>query len=610
MSRASLFCLLAWFSVGGGLGEQWRGSPILDRVVEEEIAAGTMPGAVVLVGQGDRILHHRAYGDRSILPSREPMRLDTIFDCASLTKVVVTAPSILMLIEDGRLRLDEKVTKYLPGFRGGDSPITVRQLLTHTSGLRPDLDLEPAWSGYETGIERAYREVPIAQPDQRFIYSDINFILLGEIVHQLSGMPLEEFARQRIFEPLGMRESMFRPPATLLDRIAPTEKLADGTLLWGVVHDPTSRYMGGVAGHAGLFATAADLARYCRMMLHRGRLGNLRLLSPLGVAAMTRAQTPPDLPARGLGWDINSPFASNRGDLFPLGSFGHTGYTGTSLWLDPSTDAYVVLMTNRVHPRVSTSVVSLRSRVASVVAAAVDPPAVARPQTSAPTEVAPEVLTGLDVLVRDRFAQLEGKRVGLITNPTGVDRRGRRGADLFLSATNLTLAALLTPEHGLEAKLDQEVIDDSMYKGVPVYSLYQGDRRRPTQQMLANLDAIVFDIQDIGARFYTYTTTMAYAMEEAAKAGVPFYVLDRPNPITGLHPEGPVLDPALRSFIGYFAMPVRHAMTAGELAQMYNGERNIGAELHVIEMEGWRRSMWFDETGLPWVNPPHQTSVR
>ncbi|MEZ5364530.1 MAG: serine hydrolase [Bryobacterales bacterium] len=272
-------------------------------------------------------------------------------------------------------------------------------------------------------MERAYREVPIAQPDQRFIYSDINFILLGEIVHQLSGMPLEEFARQRIFEPLGMRESMFRPPATLPDRIAPTEKLADGTLLWGVVHDPTSRYMGGVAGHAGLFATAADLARYCRMMLHRGRLGNLRLLSPLGVAAMTRAQTPPDLPARGLGWDIDSPFASNRGDLFPLGSFGHTGYTGTSLWLDPSTDAYVVLMTNRVHPRVHLGGQPAQPRRVGC-AAAVDPPAVARPQTSAPTEVAPEVLTGLDVLVRDRFAQLEGKRVGLITNPTGVDRRG------------------------------------------------------------------------------------------------------------------------------------------------------------------------------------------
>ena len=605
VNRALSCFLLLLLLAGGVRGGEWRGSPIVDRVIEEEIAAGVMPGAVLLVGQGDRILHHRAYGDRSLLPTREPMRLDTIFDCASLTKVVVTTPSILMLVEEGRLRLDERVTKYLPDFRAGDSPITVKQLLTHSSGLRPDVDLEPAWSGYETGIALAYREVPVANPAEKFIYSDINFILLGEIVHQLSGVPLEEFAGGRIFEPLGMRDSMFVPPATLLERIAPTEKLEDGTLLHGVVHDPTTRYMGGVAGHAGMFSTAADLAKYCRMILKGGRAGAERILSPLGVAAMTRAQSADGLPARGLGWDIDSPFASNRGDLFPPGSsFGHTGYTGTSLWLDPLTDSYVVLMTNRVHPRVATSVVSLRSRVASAVAAALEIPARAEQAPPPPeTPVSGEVLSGLDVLVRDGFAPLEGLRVGLITNRTGVDRRGRSSVDLFRTAPNVTLTAILTPEHGLEAELDPELLDDSSYVGVPVFSLYQGNRRRPTPEMLAGIDALVFDIQDIGARFYTYTTTMAYAMEEAAKAGKPFYVLDRPNPITGLNPEGPVLESGLRSFIGYFAMPVRHAMTAGELARMYNSENGIGAELHVIEMQGWSRSMWFDETGLPWVDP-------
>ena len=603
VSRASSCLFLLLLCSAGIRGGEWRGSPILDRVIEEEIAAGIMPGAVVLVGQGDRILHHRAYGDRSLLPSRAPMQLETIFDCASLTKVVVSTPSILMLVEEGRLRLDDAVTKYLPEFRGGDSPITVRQLLTHSSGLRPDVDLKPVWSGYQTGLALAYREVPVAQPAERFIYSDINFILLGEIVHQLSGKTLDDFARERIFEPLGMRDSMFQPPATLLERIAPTEKLEDGTLLHGVVHDPTTRYMGGVAGHAGLFSTAADLGRYCRMILNRGRAGSERVLSPLGVAAMTRVQSPDGLPERALGWDIDSPYASNRGDLFPLGSFGHTGYTGTSLWLDPSMDAYVVLMTNRVHPRVSTSVVSLRSRVASVVAAALDPPA-AESEDRPPAEAAPRhVLTGLDVLVRDGFAALDGKRIGLITNRTGVDRRGRSAVELFRSAPNITLGAIFSPEHGLEAQLDQSLIDHSSYAGIPVYSLYQGEQRRPTPEMLAGVDALVFDIQDIGARFYTYTTTMAYAMEEAAKAGKPFYVLDRPNPITGLNAEGPVLESGLRSFVGYFAMPVRHAMTAGELATMYNAENGLGAELHVIPMEGWRRSMWFDETGLPWINP-------
>ena len=601
MVRIWVFSCCLSASLNPSFAAEWRGSPILDSVIEESIAEGITPGAVLLVGQGDRILHHRAYGDRSVLPSRAPMHPDTIFDCASLTKVVVTTPAILMLIEEGRLRLGDRVTTYLPEFQGGDSPITVRDLLTHSSGLRPDLDLEPVWSGYETALLLAYHEVPIAKPGERFIYSDINFILLGEIVRKVSGMPLDKFAQERIFEPLGMRDSLFLPSVDLLERIAPTEKLPSGMLLHGMVHDPTTRYMGGVSGHAGMFSTAADLGRFCRMMLKRGRLDGARILSPLGVAAITRTQSPDGLPERGLGWDIDSPFASNRGDLFPPGSYGHTGYTGTSLWLDPSTNAYVVLMTNRVHPTVSTSVVSLRSRVASAAAAALDAPNVA--ESFEPSPAHGEVLTGLDVLVRDRFALLEGKRVGLITNSTGIDRRGRSGIDLFRAAPNVTLAAILAPEHGLEAELDQNVIGDSAQAGVPVYSLYKGDRRRPTAEMIAGLDALVFDIQDVGARFYTYTTTMAYAMEEAAKAGLPFYVLDRPNPITGLNPEGPVLEPDLQSFFGYFAMPVRHAMTAGELARLYNSENHIGADLHVVQMEGWRRSMWFDETGLPWVNP-------
>ena len=426
VSRCVVFLLLFWLGISPSLAASWRGSAILDRVVEDEIAKGVMPGAVLLVGQGDRILHHRAYGSRSILPRRTPMRLDTIFDCASLTKVVVTAPAVLMLVERGLVRLDDRVTRYLPEFRGGGR-ITVRHLLTHSSGLRPDLDLEPIWKGYETGVAKAFAENPVAKPGERFIYSDINYILLAEIVHRLSGKPIDRFAQDEIFEPLGMRESMFRPPATLLDRIAPTERLQDGLLLHGVVHDPTTRYMGGVAGHAGLFSTASDLSRYCRLILRRGRIGGKRLLSPLGVAAMTTAQQPKGLPSRGLGWDIDSPYASNRGDLFPRGgSFGHTGYTGTSLWIDPSTDAYVVLMTNRVHPNTKTSVVSLRSRVASAAAAALDAPGQATGERKAVAgpPPAPRVLTGLDVLARDSFAALDGMTIGLITNRTGIDRRG------------------------------------------------------------------------------------------------------------------------------------------------------------------------------------------
>ena len=608
--------LLVVFACALG-ADSWPGSPILDAVLEKPVADGTIPGGVLLVGQGDRILHHRAYGNRSLIPTKEPTRVDTIYDCASLTKVVVTAPAVMMLVEEGKVRLDDPVTSYLPDFRKGDSPITVRQLLTHYSGLRPDVDLEPEWAGYQTGIAKAYAEVPVAKPDEKFIYSDINYILLAELVRKVSGLRIDEFARQRILEPLGMRDASFSPAASFAGRIAPTERLPGGALLQGVVHDPTTRYMGGVAGHAGLFATAEDLSRYVRMVLRGGELEGVRLLSPLGVAAMTRPQSPHGKPARGLGWDIGSPYASPRGDLFGNASFGHTGFTGTSIWIDPPTNGYVILMTNRLHPQPGRgSIVSLRSRVASAAAAWL---ASSAPPQKTDSGLAPQpppapqsqpdlgvVLTGLDVLVAEDFQRLAGQKIGLVTNHTGIDRTGRTNVELLASTPRVELAAIFAPEHGFAGKLDQERIEDGIdgRSGAKIHSLYQGDRRRPTPEMLTGLDALVFDIQDIGARFYTYSTTLAYCLEEAAKAGLPVYVLDRPNPITGVRVGGPVLDADLKSFIGYLpGMPVQHGMTIGELALLFNQENKLAADVRVVEMRGWRREMWFDETGLPWVDP-------
>ncbi len=587
---------------------EWRGSANLDRIVEDAIKAHTIPGAVLLIGRGDVILHEAAYGSRRLIPNREPMNVDTIFDAASLTKVIVTAPAVMMLVEEGRIRLNDRVTTYLPEFAGGD--ITIRQLLTHTSGLRPDLDLEPAWSGYETGIAKALREKPTAEPGTRFIYSDINFILLAEIVHQVSGLPINEFAAQRIFEPLSMTDSTYLPGPALRTRIAPTEQLPDGTILDGVVHDPTTRFMGGVAGHAGLFTTARDLGRFAQAMLRGGERGGRRILSPLTVAQMTTRQSPPELPSRGLGWDIDSPYASPRGDLLPIGSYGHTGYTGCSVWIDPHTGLWIVIMTNRVHPTTRTSVVSLRSRIASAAAAALgdldfDGARQAIADRAVAIPAAPAVETGLDVLVAENFARLAGKRIGLITNHTGIDRLGRRNVDLLAAAADVQLVRIFSPEHGLTGNLDKEVIDDAVdpTTGTPIVSLYRPDQRRPKQEALVDLDALVFDIQDIGTRFYTYTTTMAYAIEGAAKAGIPIYILDRPNPITGTRVEGPMLDAEHRSFIGYLDLPVRHGMTLGELALFFNAKKQLNADVRVVKMRGWRRAMWFDETGLPWVNP-------
>jgi uncharacterized protein YbbC (DUF1343 family)/CubicO group peptidase (beta-lactamase class C family) len=604
--------------------ETFPGGSAADEQINQAVKDGTIPGAVLLIGHDGKIVYRKAYGERALLPTREPMTVDTIFDAASLTKVLATTPSIMKLFEQGQIRVDDPVTRYLPQFQDGHSPVTIRNLMTHFSGLRPDLDLKPAWSGYETGIHRALIDKPAYPPGVRFVYSDINFILLAEIVHRLSGKMLNDYAHDYVFEPLGMHETMFLPPAALRPRIAPTEiDPVTGQPLLGVVHDDTARYMGGVAGHAGVFTTADDLAKFAQMMLDRGEAHGVRLFSPATVEKFASPESPADQPIlRGLGWDIDSPYSSERGDLFPIGSYGHTGFTGTSLWIDPFSRTYVILLTNAVHPHRGKSVNSLRSRVATIAAASFG---IVAPGVSLTgynetimgqglhrvVEPRGQVLTGLDVVTQQHFAPLRGTRIGLITNQTGVDRNGKRNIDLMLAA-GVNVTALFSPEHGLFGSEDRPDIPNTKdpATGIPVFSLFQPSTRRITPEMLKGVDTLVFDIQDVGARFYTYSCTMLYSMEEAGKKHLPFFVLDRPNPITGVHVEGPMLDPDLESFTGCFEMPLRHGLTLGELAKMANGERKLGVDLHVIPMQGWNRGDWFDATGLPWIDPsPNMRSL-
>ena len=606
-------------------GVDLRKLDAIEPLVQEAIAGKKLPGAVVLIGRGDRVLYQKAIGSRALVPAVEAMSLDTVFDLASLTKVVATTTSAMLLIERGKLRLNDRVATFIPGFeRYGKGNITIRHLMTHVSGLRPDVDLGEAWTGSDTAIGLAVEEVPTSPPGQRFVYSDINFFLLGDIVRRVSGMPLDRFATQEIFDPLGMKDTMFLPPATLRPRIAPTESCmpfawpcqgGETQMLRGVVHDPTARRMGGVAGHAGLFSTAADLSIFCRMLLGGGVYHGTRVLAPLTVEKMTSPALGDDPNIRGLGWDIDSSYSSNRGELLPVGSFGHTGFTGTSLWIDPLTGMFVVFLSNRVHPDGKGDVTPLRARVATVAASAL----LAQPANAAtavwtgrdfgasgtlpPPAPRERVMTGLDVLRSQGFAPLDGKRVGLITNHTGLARDGATAIDLLHDAKNLELVALFGPEHGIRGVLDANVpAATDTRTGLPIHSLY-GDSRRPTAAMLEGLDALVIDLQDVGARFYTYMTTMAYAMEEAAKRKLPVFVLDRPNPIDGFQIEGPTLDKTQLSFIGYFPMPIRHGMTIGELAKLFNGENRIGADLTVVQVRNWKREDWFDDTGLTWVNP-------
>ena len=596
----------------------------LASVIEEAIRTGRCPGAVVLVGQQGRVVYRRAFGNRAVVPQQVRMTPDTIFDLASLTKVIATTTAVMQLVERGMISLEDPVADYWPEFKAhGKEDITVRELLTHYSGLRPDLDLKPEWSGYETALPMIVEETPVAVPGTRFIYSDINFETLGEIVRRVSGQPLEVFCAQNIFQPLGMKDTFFSPPPAVHDRVAPTQyQLGEtGKMLWGEVHDPTAYNMGGVAGHAGLFSTADDLAIFAQLLLNGGTYAGARVLSPLSVEKMTTPQAPPDaMILRGLGWDIDSPYASNRGELYPLGSYGHTGWTGTSIWIDPVSRTYVILLTNRVHPDGKGDVVGLRTRVASVVAAALGPASTeqilaSRRSLTGYFELMKshrirgvrngKVQTGIDVLVAENFAPLAGMRVGLITNHTGRDAQGRRTIDLLYRAPGVKLRAIFGPEHGFTGTADEGApvaSGQDPATHLPVYSLY-GKTTRPTDKMLAGLDALVFDIQDAGVRFYTYVTTLGYAMEAAAKKGIAVYVLDRPNPINGFSVEGPVLDKDLTSFVAYFPLPVRHGMTVGELAEMFNRENHLGVKLHIIKMRGWERTDWYDETGLPWVKP-------
>ncbi|HEV2201683.1 MAG TPA: exo-beta-N-acetylmuramidase NamZ domain-containing protein [Bryobacteraceae bacterium] len=593
----------------------------LDAAMQTAIRDGMIPGGVLVVGHQGRIVHRKAYGSRAVLPSREPMTLDTIFDIASLTKVVATTPAIMKLFEQGKIRLTDPVTAYLPEFRSGRSEITVRDLMTHFSGLRPDLDLEPVWSGYETGIHRALIDRPAGPPGTRFVYSDINFILLGEMVRRLSGQPLDEFTREHIFEPLGMHETMFRPSASLRARIAPTEvDTATRIPIRGVVHDPTARFMGGVAGHAGVFSTADDLAKYAELLLAGGDVNGVRIFSPLTIQRFSAPNSPPDQPIlRGLGWDIDSPYSAPRGELFPIGSYGHTGFTGTSMWLDPASHTYVILLTNSVHLGAGRSINPIRAKVATIAAGAVGRGRATADASSVPRApyetleaagvrrmAAPnhDVLTGLDVLEAGKFAPLQGKRLGLITNQTGLTRAGKRNIDAMREA-GVNVAVIFSPEHGIAGKEDRPDIADARdaSTGLVIRSLYANGRNRPTREMLRDIDALVFDIQDAGARFYTYSCTMLYALEEASRAKIPFFVLDRPNPVTGAHVEGPGLDANLESFTGCFSMPVRHGLTLGELATMANAERKWNADLHVVKMQNWQRGDWFDSTGLTWIDP-------
>lgn len=594
----------------------------IDDAISQAVTDARTPGAVFRIERNGAV-YQKAYGDRMIVPTREVMTEDTIFDAASLTKVIATTSAVMKLVEIGKLDVEAPLSRYLPEFTGaGKEAITLRQLLTHSSGLRAGLSPDGDWKGKDGAFQLACAEPLPAPPGKSYRYSDINFILLGLLVERVGGEPLDTFCNREVFQPLKMKDSGYRtldPGDTT--RIAPTTLMKDGKPLRGVVHDPTARRMGGVAGHAGLFTTAADLGRFARMMLNGGELDGVRVFKLETVKAMTSVQSPPGLPRRGLGWDIDSPYAGPRGEIFPIGSYGHTGWTGTRIWIDPFSKTSTIFLSNRNHPDENGGVIALQHELGTLAAKSVHDfdfskvpgallpdPANRRPAARRAPKDGP-VLNGIDVLKRDSFRQLRGRKIGLVTNHTGIDRDRNATIDLLHAAPEVKLVALFSPEHGIRGDQDHEKIGDGTdgKTGLPVYSLY-GERRTPSADQLTGIDTLVFDIQDIGCRFYTYISTMANCLEAAGQAKIRFVVLDRVNPIGPLV-EGPVLA-GERSFVAAHEIPLRHGMTVGELARLINAERKFGTDLGVIRCEGGSPLRWFDATGLPWRDPsPNMRSL-
>lgn len=554
------------------------------------VARGEIPGGVFWM-ERDGKHWENVYGSRAIVPVREPMSEDTIFDAASLTKVMATTPCVMLLIQDGKIALEEPASKYIPEFTGdGKEKITIRQLMTHVSGLMPDITTGFAWQGYEEGIRRVVAEPIKGPPDKAFVYSDINFILLGEIVRRVSGEPINEVALHRVYQPLKMTDTRYLPDLADVKRIAPTEVKPTGVLR-GVVHDPTARCMDGVAGHAGLFTTAADTARYCRMILNHGKAEDgTVILKPETVALMTAVRLLPDGSRRTLGLDAATRFSGTRGAHFGPLSFGHTGWTGTCFWIDPEADSFYVLLTNRNHPTENGSVGLLRYDVSGLSAEAMG--------------VVKPVQSGADVVAARGLKEIEGQRIGLITNQTGLTSDGGSTRKALEKSPGAKVTTLFSPEHGIAGKLDHENIADSRdpESGLPVFSLYNKERR-PSPESLKDIDVLVFDIQDIGCRFYTYISTMLNCMESAAAAGIPFVVLDRVNPIDGDDLEGPLPIDVKNPFVACHSIPVRHGMTAGELAKLFAAERVKNVNLTVVPVEGWQRRFFFTQTLAPWQNP-------
>ncbi len=566
----------------------------VDAVLEGFVEQGAFPGGVLAVGYKGTLAYLKPFGRLSYDEGAPEVTAATIYDLASLTKVVATTAMAMILVDEGALDLDKPVVDYLPLFVGpGKEKVTVRQLLTHSSGMVAYGDLYNEISGKKAYLERILAMDLEYEPGTRSVYSDYGMILLGEILERVAGLPMGAFLEERVYGPLGMTDTGFLPADALRERIAPTEDDPwRGYRVRGEVHDENAHAMGGVAPHAGLFSTATDLARFLQMILNGGVFEHQRIVSRQIVEEWTRRAGVPDSD-RATGWDTKSAEKSSAGNYFSPNSFGHLGYTGTSMWVDPERRLFVILLTNRVHPtRENNLIRQARPAVADAVIKALD---------------APLVEVGLERIDSGELESLEGKRLGLVVHAASVTADGRHAIDV-LQERGLDVVRLFSPEHGLRGRAAAgEPVDSGVdpVSRLPVVSLY-GDQRRPTPEALADLDVLVFDLQGAGVRFYTYISTLIHCLEAAADAGLELVVLDRPNPLGGERVEGPLSAPrdvVPATFVNLAPGPLVHGLTLGEMARFVNSQLQQPARLTVVPMIGWNRKMVWADTGRDWVPP-------
>ena len=542
------------------------------------------PGAVAYVGDRERVLFHEASGRRQSVGASRPAEKDTVYDLASLTKVVATTTAIMLLRDDGLLDLDQPVSEILPIPAFG--AFTIRHCLTHTAGLTAGLPYYRDCVSLNEMLQRYAERTPEWEPGTRRRYSDVGFMILGMAAQLAARDSLDAFCAKRIFGPLGMARTGFRPPAEWAGKCAATEQCKwRGRMIAGSVHDENAAAVGGVAGHAGLFSTADDLARFCRGLLTG------KILPKGTLDEMTRPGQSPVYAWQGLGWQLDPWACGVNGFLPARAAMGHSGWTGTSLWLDRDTGVFAILLGNTCHPsRDARNNRAFRRTFHAAVG-----------ETIYPRQS--NTHTGLDRLMWEGFDSVRGKRVAVLTNHASIDQLGRHVLDVLALEPSVRMCIVYGPEHGLRGTAEAGEHVASEREEAPIVSLY-GKRKYPSSEELAGIDLFIVDLQDVGSRYYTYTATMRDCLRACAKARKRVLVLDRPNPLGGTILEGPIAANT-SSAVCCAPIPIRHGMTMGELARFFQRTELRGAklDLEISTLDAWPRHRLFGECQLPWAPP-------